>query len=173
VLAVVGYRAGDRASRSANGRAFFGVAIARVIADRCARRTANRRARQRPAGAKSKEGSNDSRSDNSFHIGHDIVSSISPGDNALKLGPFRFGTSLNQVRMEALDFRHNVGKYQPAAGIVQSVGSICNMQVGRVASLSRGTRDAGSNPAPGPQSPAMKLYRPYSANGLSLGAWAL
>jgi hypothetical protein len=95
---VVGYGAGDAASDCSDGRAFAGVAIACVVADSGASGPANSSARQRPAGAEGEEGSDNGRSDNSFHVRHDVVSSFSPGDNALKLGPFRFETSMNQGR---------------------------------------------------------------------------
>ena len=51
---------------------------------------------------------------------------------------------------KAVCFSYPHGVVWPSAtGVVQSAGSTCCTLVGCVASLSRGTRDVGSNPAPG------------------------
>jgi hypothetical protein len=124
LVLVVGYRAGYAASDGPDGRAFSGIAIARVVADGCARCAADSRTRQRSAGTECKEGSNDSCSDNSFHVRHDFVSSIIPGDNALKLGPFRFETSMNQVRSHGSTLGSTFATFAAAAGAAETVPAV-------------------------------------------------
>lgn len=68
-LLVVDNRAGDSASRRADGRAFFSVAVAGVVANGRAGRAANGRAGKSAATGKKRSG--EQGRGNYFHIFHD------------------------------------------------------------------------------------------------------